>query len=95
MENSCKRTGTALENFGIRDSSVRHVTLNRGRAVEIWSGTRTAADGFVVPETIVSEREIIHAPLRVGARAERRQAHVGDSLRRQDVPTHDGGVFRR
>ena len=70
------------------------MALHPRRASPGGPRARAAGDGLVVPEGVIAEREVVHAPLRVGASFERGEADVGDALRGEHVSAHNRRALR-
>lgn len=52
-----------FEDLRIGDGGVGHVGVKTAGAIIIGTGAGSAADGFVVAETVVAEDEIVHRSL--------------------------------
>ena len=69
-----------LQHFRIREPRVGHVSLHGVGAVEVGSGARATADGFVVLMLVIAEREVVHRALARREHAERTVETVRDHL---------------
>jgi hypothetical protein len=57
--------------------------------------TGPPGDGLVIPEALVPEGHVVHAPLRGGTGSEGFENHIHDALAGQNVTADNGGLGSR
>ncbi len=74
-----------LEQLGIGDAGIGHVSVHGTRAGEAGAGAGAAADGLVETETVVAEEHVVHRPLAASRQAQRLEQRVDQALAGLDV----------
>ena len=69
-----------LQDFDIGDGGVRHVGVQRVRAVVSIPGAGAAAECFVVAELVVAEDYVVHGSLAAGLEMERFDQRINQPL---------------
>ena len=86
---------TVFENLWVGDARICHVRVDSARATKPSPRSRPAADGFVVPEASIAEKDVVHRALAARRAFEGEEERVDDALTRFDVAADDGRRFRR
>ena len=83
---------TMLEHFRVRQAGIGHVTVNGIASAKTVARPGAAANGFVVPESLVSEKQVVHGSLAAGHDLEGFQQRIDDPLAGFRVPDRHGGI---
>mmetsp|Transcript_21808 Transcript_21808/g.51219 ORF Transcript_21808/g.51219 Transcript_21808/m.51219 type:complete len:337 (-) Transcript_21808:1694-2704(-) len=84
-----------LHDLDVSDVRVGHVGVHARAPVPRWPCTCAACDCFIVSELLVTEGQVVHAPLRGSCGLEGLETDVRDALGGEHVATHDSRVLGR